>query len=139
MSHRDDLHAACERLLRDAGGKKVFVCAADGAVLAHAGDAGALAESVAEAVAQLVGGVLSGSATDALTLTGDVVAAIEGGGDGALSACATPLESRAALLVLFDGGTTLERVRVKIRRVRPLLVSNLPDEKAPSENNPSAS
>jgi hypothetical protein len=132
---RDVLETTCERLLRDAGGRKVILCNVEGAVLAHAGEPGILDELATEAVAQLLGGVLSGGETDALALTGDVVARFGGG----LSACAAPLESRAALVVLFDASTSLERVRVKMRRVRPLLVSNLPDLKSRTSSTPSAS
>ncbi len=56
-----------------------------------------------------------------------LVASLPGGLPGGLSACATAVGDKAALVVVFDGRTTtLERVRLKIRRARELLGKSLP-------------
>jgi predicted regulator of Ras-like GTPase activity (Roadblock/LC7/MglB family) len=110
------LFDACEKLRRDAGGRKVMVCGADGEVLAHAGPGGALDEPTAEQIASLVADVLHAAASRAATE--DLTATLGGG----LGACATAVGTRAALVVLFDASTSLERVRTKMKRARDLLL-----------------
>lgn len=109
-----DLHEACEKLGRDAGAKKVLLCAADGEVLAHAGGTGELDEAAAESVANLAGDLIAsgagGAAERVVRLPRE------------RTACAILIGTRAALVVLFDGATTLDRVRLKMRRARELLL-----------------
>jgi hypothetical protein len=117
-----ELFEVCEQLRRDAGGRKVMVCSADGEVLVHAGEAGALDEDTGDAVASVVADVIAAAAGG--QPTDDVAATLPRG----LAVCAAPLGARAALVVLFDAAGSLERVRVKMRRARELLVKMLPSE-----------
>ena len=133
-----DLAEICAQLQRDSGGKKVMLCSAEGEVLAHAGSTGALGESVGEALAQLIADVVEGATSGRVPATKDLVAALPGGLPGGLSACATAIADKAALVVLFDTGTTtLDRVRLKIRRARELLVKSLAVEPTAGKPEPS--
>jgi len=128
-----DLIEICQQLVRDSGGRKVLVCSTDGEILAHAGQGGStgtLDEPTGEAVAQLIADVVEGAAAGGrVPATKDLVASLPGGLPGGLSACATSIGARAALVVLFDGrGTTLDRVRLKVRRARDLIAKSLPLE-----------
>jgi hypothetical protein len=128
-----DLIEICQQLLRDSGGRKVLVCSTDGEILAHAGQEGStgtIDEATGEAVAQLIADVVEGAAAGArVPATKDLVASLPGGLPGGLSACATSIGARAALVVLFDGrATTLDRVRLKVRRARDLIAKSLPLE-----------
>lgn len=128
-----DLIEICQQLVRDSGGRKVLVCSTDGEVLAHAGQEGStgtIDEPTGEAVAQLIADVVEGAAAGArVPATKDLVASLPGGLPGGLSACATSIGSKAALVVLFDGRTTtLDRVRLKVRRARDLIAKSLPLE-----------
>lgn len=128
-----DLADICLQLVRDSGGKKVLVCATDGEVLAHAGQEGStgtIDEATGEAVAQLIADVVEGAAAGArVPATKDLVASLPGGLPGGLSACATSIGAKAALVVIFDGRTTtLDRVRLKVRRARDLIAKSLPIE-----------
>ena len=130
-----DLIEICQQLVRDSGGRKVLVCSTDGEILAHAGQEGStgtLDEPTGEAVAQLIADVVEGATAGArVPATKDLVASLPGGLPGGLSACATSIGARAALVVIFDGrATTLERVRLKVRRARDLLGKSLPLEPA---------
>jgi hypothetical protein len=136
-----DLTEICQQLVRDSGGRKVLVCGVDGEVLAHAGQEGStgtIDDATGEAVAQLIADVVEGAAGGArVPATKDLVASLPGGLPGGLSACATSIGAKAALVVLFDGrATTLERVRLKVRRARELLGKSLPVE--PPEEKPSS-
>src|SRR5262245_36016806 len=114
--HELGLIEACEKLQRDAGARKVMVCSVDGEVLAHAGGRlGTTDAGVGDQVASLVADVLQGAA--ARTPTEDLTATLGGG----LGACSTAVGTRAALVLLFDGHTSLERVRTKMKRARELL------------------
>jgi hypothetical protein len=128
-----DLIEICQQLVRDSGGRKVLVCGTDGEILAHAGQEGStgtLDEATGEAVAQLIADVVEGAAAGGrVPATKDLVASLPGGLPGGLSACATSIGARAALVVLFDGrATTLDRVRLKVRRARDLIAKSLPLE-----------
>jgi hypothetical protein len=130
-----DLADICAQLVRDSGGKKVLVCATDGEVLAHAGQEGStgtIDEATGEALAQLIADVVEGAAAGGrVPATKDLVASLPGGLPGGLSACATSIGGKAALVVIFDGRTTtLDRVRLKVRRARELLGKSLPVEPA---------
>jgi hypothetical protein len=127
-----ELFEICEQLRRDAGGKKVLVCGSDGEVLVHAGEAGMLDEDMAEAMAGVVADVLAAAAGG--QPTEDVAATLP----RAVSVCVAPLGSRAALVLLFDGATSLDRVRVKMRRAREVLLKILPNETA-AEKTPKTS
>lgn len=121
-----DLFDACEKLQRDAGGRKVMLCGPEGEVLAHAGAEGVIDDGAAEALAQVVADVLSDAAADngrKTSIEERVVVVARG-----LSACAAPVGGRAVLIVLFDGSTTLERVRLKMRRARESVLKILPGE-----------
>src|SRR5262245_55878125 len=115
MSELDDV---CEKLLRDAGARKVMVFSAEGELLAHVGAMGSLDEPTSDAVAALVAEVMSGT-----TQGGEGLARM-----GALSACVTLASSHAALVVVFEEATSAERVRQKMRRARELLEKSLPGE-----------
>jgi hypothetical protein len=120
-----DLAEICAQLQRDSGGKKVMLCSAEGEILAHAGSAGSLDERVGESLAQLIADVVEGATSGRVPATKDLVASLPGGLPGGLSACATAVADKAALVVLFDTTTTLDRVRLKIRRAREVLVKSL--------------
>lgn len=123
-----DLMEICQQLVRDSGGKKVMVVSVEGEVLAHAGATGTLDEPTGDALAQLLAEVVEGAAGGRVPAPKDLVASLPGL-PGGLSACATAVGADAALLVLFDGrATTLERVRLKVRRAREILVKTLPLE-----------
>jgi hypothetical protein len=121
-----ELFEICEQLARDAGGRKVMVCGSDGDVLAHAGEAGLLDEATADALAGLVGDVIDGAAA---APSQELVIALPSRG---LQACGAAVGTRAALLVVFDATTQVERVRAKVRRARELLGKSLPDESGPA-------
>jgi hypothetical protein len=89
-----------------------------------------LDDATGEAVAQLIADVVEGAAQGGrVPATKDLVASLPGGLPGGLSACATAVGSKAALVVVFDGrATTLERVRLKVRRARDILSKSLPVE-----------
>jgi hypothetical protein len=130
-----DLTEICQQLARDSGGKKVLVCSADGEVLAHAGQEGStgtIDDATGEALAQLIADVVEGAAAGGrVPATKDLVASLPGGLPGGLSACATSIGARAALVVIFDGRTTtLDRVRLKVRRARDLIAKSLPVDQA---------
>ena len=130
-----DLTEICQQLARDSGGKKVLVCGTDGEVLAHAGQEGStgtLDDATGEALAQLIADVVEGAAAGGrVPATKDLVASLPGGLPGGLSACATSIGARAALVVIFDGRTTtLDRVRLKVRRARDLIAKSLPVDAA---------
>lgn len=130
-----DLTDICQQLVRDSGGRKVLVCSTDGEILAHAGQEGStgtIDEPTGEAVAQLIADVVEGAAAGArVPATKDLVASLPGGLPGGLSACATSIGAKAALVVVFDGRTTtLDRVRLKVRRARDLIAKSLPLEPA---------
>jgi hypothetical protein len=136
MAMTPDLPDVCEKLSRDAGARKVMLCANDGEVLAHAGATGSLDDAVAEALAQLVADVVQQAA-----LVGPLGPVIPGGSDdivitlrGTLQACAAPAGPRAALVVVFDGSTSLERVRQKMRRARTVLEKTLAEPPKPESN-----
>jgi hypothetical protein len=136
-----DLTDICQQLVRDSGGRKVLVCGVDGEVLAHAGQEGStgtLDEATGEALAQLIADVVEGAAAGArVPATKDLVASLPGGLPGGLSACATSIASKAALVVIFDARTTtLDRVRLKVRRARDLIGKSLTLE--PTAEKPSS-
>lgn len=136
-----DLADICQQLVRDSGGRKVLVCGAEGEILAHAGQEGStgtLDEATGEAVAQLIADVVEGATAGArVPATKDLVASLPAGLPGGMSACATSIGAKAALVVIFDGRTTtLERVRLKVRRARDLIAKSLPIE--PSAEKPSS-
>lgn len=141
MIASSDLADICQQLVRDSGGRKVLVCGAEGEILAHAGQEGStgtLDEATGEAVAQLIADVVEGATAGArVPATKDLVASLPAGLPGGLSACATSIGAKAALVVIFDGRTTtLERVRLKVRRARDLIAKSLPIE--PSAEKPSS-
>jgi hypothetical protein len=126
-----DLTEICQQLVRDSGGRKVMLIGGDGEVLAHAGATGALDEATGETVAQLIADVVDGAVDGRVPATKDLVASLPGGLPGGLSACATAVGDKAALVVLFDGRTTtIDRVRLKVRRARELLGKSLPHDTA---------
>ncbi len=114
----NDLTEVCDKLQRDAGSRKVMVCGADGEVLAHAGLTGALDEAAGEAIAALVADVVQQAAqVGQIRGADDIVVTVK----NTLQACAASIGNLAALVVLFDGATSLDRVRTKMRRARTLL------------------
>ena len=135
-----DLIEICHQLVRDSGGRKVILCSTEGEVLAHAaheGATGALDEALGEAIAQLIADVVAGATEGRVPATKDLVASLPGGLPGGLSACATAVGAKAALVVIFDGkATTLDRVRLKVRRARDLIAKSLPLE--PTAEKPSS-
>jgi hypothetical protein len=109
-----------------------MVCDAEGEVLAHAGEVGALDESAAEAIATLVADVIAGVSAGHFPPAEDLVARLPADHAHMLSVCAAPIGTLAALLVIFDDRTSIERVRTKMRRARSLLEKSLPTEKGPT-------
>jgi len=120
MSELDDV---CDKLLRDAGARKVMVCSAEGEMLAHAGQLGALDELASETIAKLVTDVLTGDPA------GDALARA-----GTFSACAASVAGQAALVVLFAEGVRPDQVRAKMRRARDVLEKSLPAESKRNES-----
>jgi hypothetical protein len=132
-----DLTEICHQLSRDSGGRKVMLVGADGEILAHAGATGSLDDETGDVIAQLVADVVEGIQEGRVPATKDLVASVPGGLPGGLSACATAIADKAYLVVTFDSrATTLDRVRLKIRRARELLSKSLPIQ-APAEKPPS--
>jgi predicted regulator of Ras-like GTPase activity (Roadblock/LC7/MglB family) len=134
MDTASELFEICSQLQRDAGCKKVLVCGHEGEVLAHAGETGTLDEPTGEAVAGVVADAIAAGAAGRAA-TDELIATLP----SERSACATALGTRAALVVIYDATTTLERVRVKMRRARERLVRSLPGEGDPTEPPPSKS
>ena len=117
-----ELFEICEQLRRDAGGKKVMVCGSDGEVTVHAGEAGAFDDETGDAVASVVADVLLGASSG--QPSEDVMAVLP----RALSVCAAPLGTRAVLVIVYDTVTSIDRVRVKMRRAREQILKILPSE-----------
>jgi len=124
MSELDDV---CDKLLVEAGARKVMVCSAEGEMLAHAGALGALDEVTTDAIAKLVTDVLK-SAAPAETPAETPSRA------GTFYACAASVAGQAALVVLFEERASPERVRAKMRRARDLLEKSLPGESKRNES-----
>ncbi len=124
-----ELFEICEQLRRDAGGRKVMVVSAEGDVLAHAGDPGALDEAAGDSLATLLGDVIAGAAAGQFPPSEDLVATLPQGG---WQVCAAPIGTQAAMAVIFDGTTSLDRVRTKMRRARAVLEKSLPTESGPT-------
>jgi predicted regulator of Ras-like GTPase activity (Roadblock/LC7/MglB family) len=124
-----DLSEVCDKLQRDAGCKKVMVCGAEGDVMAHAGTTGLLDDATADAIAALVADVIHGAARPQSPPVEDIVVTLQ----STLQACAAPLGAQAALVVLFDGATSLDRVRTKMRRARSVLEKSLQTAAAGAE------
>jgi hypothetical protein len=127
-----ELFEVCEQLVRDAGARKVMVCGADGEVLAHAGEPGTLDDAASEAVATLVADVIAGAQAGQFPPAEDLVARLPQERPATLQVCAAPIGTLAAVLVVFDDSTTIDRVRAKMRRARSLLEKSLPTEKGPT-------
>ena len=123
-----ELFEICEQLQRDAGGRKVMVFDADGAVLAHAGDPGALDEAAGDSLATLIGDVITGAQAGQFPPAEDMVAVLPMG----LHVCAAPVGTQAVLVVVFDKSASLDRVRAKMRRARAMLEKSLPTESGPT-------
>jgi len=113
-----DLPEVCDKLQRDAGARKVMLCAADGEVLAHAGQSLGIEDGLADAIAQLAADVIQQGVVNGAD---DIVVTLK----GTLQACAAPAGQRAALIVIFDGNTSLDRVRTKMKRARSVLEKSL--------------
>jgi predicted regulator of Ras-like GTPase activity (Roadblock/LC7/MglB family) len=136
MEMDSELYEICAQLQRDAGCRKVMVCGHEGEVLAHAGERGTLDEASADALAGIIVDAMHPQPSENAPrpeLPGDLQATLQNG----LTACAAPLADKAALVVVFDETTTLERVRIKMRRARERLMKSLPVES--SGSNPSKS
>jgi hypothetical protein len=116
-----DLFEICEQLQRDAGARKVMVCSTEGHVLSHAGEAGALDDASGEAIAQLVVDVIHGAQAGQFPPAEDLVAKLP----LELTVCAAPIGTQAAVVVIFDDSTSLERVRTKMRRARSQIEKSL--------------
>ncbi len=128
MTAESELFDICTQLERDAVCKKVLLAAVDGQVLAHAGARGLLHDEVADAVAAVVADALASAELAAQGLTGGLqeddgeamVAAREVATllPGGIAVCAAAIDGRAVLVVIYDGATTISRVRLKMRRAR---------------------
>jgi predicted regulator of Ras-like GTPase activity (Roadblock/LC7/MglB family) len=145
METESELFDICAQLQRDAGCKKVMVCGHEGEILAHTGERGILDEAAAETLASIVVDVLNAASTPSgagpsgslaqASLPGELQAPLRNG----MTICATAVLDKAALVVVFDGTTTLERVHLKMRRARDRLVKSLPGLGDPTESTPSKS
>jgi len=140
METESELFEICAQLQRDAGCKKVMVCGHEGEILAHTGERGILDEAAAETLASIVVDVLNAASTPSgasgqASLPGELQAPLRNG----MTICATAVLDKAALVVVFDGTTTLERVHLKMRRARDRLVKSLPGLGDPTESTPSKS
>jgi predicted regulator of Ras-like GTPase activity (Roadblock/LC7/MglB family) len=139
METESELFEICAQLQRDAGCRKVMVCGHEGEILAHAGDRGILDEAASDALAAMVAEAMGAASAPPESpprpeLPGDLETRLPNG----LTACATALADKAALVVVFDATTTLERVRIKMRRARERLEKTLP-LRDPTESTPSKS
>ena len=134
MEMEAELFEICAQLQRDAGCRKVMVCSGnEGEILAHAGDRGIMDEAASDALAAIVVDVMHptppAEGQKLAELPGDLQATLPNG----LTACAASLADKAVLVVVFDSTTTLERVRIKMRRARDRLVKTLPGVGDPTE------
>jgi predicted regulator of Ras-like GTPase activity (Roadblock/LC7/MglB family) len=139
MDVESDLFEICAQLLRDAGCKKVMVCGSEGDVLAHAGERGIFDEASADALAAMVVDVLGAQAAPTTGVRPELPGELQVSLPGGLTGCGTALLDKAALVVVFDQGTTLERVKIKMRRARDRLVKSLPGIGDKNESTPSKS
>jgi hypothetical protein len=138
MEMDSELFDICAQLQRDSGCKKVMVCGQEGEVLAHAGERGVLDDAAADALASIVVDAMHPQPPGPAPrpeLPGDVQVTLPNG----MTACAAPLADKAALVVVFDAATTLDRVRIKMRRARDRLVKSLPGLGETSGSTPSKS
>ena len=138
-----ELSQACDRLLTEAGGRKVLVCDHEGEILAHAGDYGLFADEAQDALAAPVADALTAAMGAPSPRTGTELGASfalgKDAGDGLLRACITVLGTRGVLVVVYDQRTSLERVRIKMRRAREVVTRHLPSENGPADSTPVAS
>ncbi len=144
-----ELFEIVAQLQRDAGCRKVMLCGQEGEILAHAGDPGILDDAAADALAAIVVDALNpgtpGSPANPGPLRrrrptcGATLGELQVTLPNGMTVYATPLLDRAALVVIFDGATTVERVRVKMRRARDRLAKSLPGLGDPTESTPSKS
>jgi hypothetical protein len=139
MEMESELFEICAQLQRDAGCRKVMVCGHEGEVLAHAGDRGILDEAASDALAAMIVDAMHARPEpqphNLAALPGEIQATLSKG----LTACATSIADKAALVVIFDDTTTFERVRIKMRRARDRLVKSLPGLGDPTGSTPSKS
>jgi predicted regulator of Ras-like GTPase activity (Roadblock/LC7/MglB family) len=131
-----ELHEICTQLHRDTGGTKVLLVGKEGEVLAHAGDAGVLDEETGDALAQVAADAIALAHATGAANSGEMPE-LQASLPRGLNACATALGDRAALVVVFGERTTLDRVRMKMRRARERLFKNLPVDD--SADNPTKS
>lgn len=116
----EDLDDQCTRLQRDASAVGVMVVDKDGALLGRAGRIAQLPEPIIDATADLVVDCLGAVARNELLDGDDLVAELED-----LSACAAPLGPKAVLVVVFDEGSTLALVRMRMKRARDVLLRSI--------------
>lgn len=126
------LDSLCDRLLRSTAACKLLVCTLDGAVVAHAGERnilrGGLVNEVAEIAADLIVEMQQASHLEIPVEDRYVTLPVpkDNPSLGAMQLGVAPLAHRALLLVLFPAHVDVGHVRVRVRRVRPLMLRVLP-------------
>lgn len=124
------LDALCDQLARATMARKVLLCASDGGILAHVGESGLFTNDrgVGTALARLVADLLVEAQLREADLFPHEDPEDHFTQVGRLRVCATPLATRALLLVLFDDSVEAGLVRVRVRRARRLLLRVLGEQ-----------
>jgi hypothetical protein len=119
-----DVGELCDRLCREASARAVVVFGALAAdeerILGHAGATASLSDAVLDAVADLTAEVLGRTSSGELRDSDDLVQEAE-----SLHLCGAALGARAALVVVFDEGSNLTLVRLRMKRARELILRSL--------------
>lgn len=122
------LDALCEQLARATLARKVLLVAPDGGILAHVGQPGLFTAPVSSALARLVADLLVEAQLRQVEAFTPEEPEDHFTQVGRLRVCATPLATRALLLVLFDDSVEAGLVRVRVRRARRLLLRVLGEQ-----------
>lgn len=109
-----DVPELCGRLLRESNALAVLILGDEGDILGYAGQPSSLADPVVDAIADATAETLQrATRNEPPQDPDDHVAQV-----GAVQVCAAPVGGKAVLLVVFDGGSNLALVRLRMKRAR---------------------
>ncbi len=123
ISDLPDVPELCARLQRETNALAVLILGEEGDILGHAGQPAALADPVVDAIADATAETLQRAARNEPPQDpDDHVAQV-----GAVQVCAAPVAAgaKAVLLVVFDGGSNLALVRLRMKRAREQILRSL--------------
>lgn len=121
ISDLPDVPELCGRLLRESNALAVLILGEEGDILGHAGQPAVLADAVVDAIADATAETVQRAArNEPAQDPDDHVAQV-----GAVQVCAAPIGVKAVLLVVFDGGSNLALVRLRMKRAREQILRSL--------------